>query len=158
VHRIDFSITKEKVGVAGATLIATPVLVLLMLIGFTWVVLTNQIKVETDGTKLVPSGSPVAGPNGHFSAIGAAGNGANVTSVLQAMNCAKKNRNLKPVDRDAIERLKAYALLENWPDNLDQKEKETFRRWALEKDNSDAVVPSGDLLQLFNAEDLKCEG
>jgi hypothetical protein len=159
VHRIEFSVAKEKVGVAGATLIATPVLVLLALIGFTWVVLTNQIKLETEGPNNVgdhPQPNVLPGTQ-HTIVVGAAGTGENVASVLQALNCAARSPNLKQADREGIERLKAIELYSNWPDNLDLKEKETFRKWAFEKNNSDSVTPSGDVLQLLNARDPKCE-
>ena len=128
VHRIEFSVTKEKVGVAGATLLATPVLVLLTLIGFTWVVLTNQIKLETNGIIAPPAPDKPNCPSAGCQTVlmGAAGTGENVASVLQALNCASRNPNLKPADREGIERLKAIELYSNGQTTSTRRKKRPF--------------------------------
>ena len=166
VHRIEFSVMKEKMGVAGATLIATPVLVLLALMGFTRVVLTNPIKLEASGSKPIEpparpcetSDNAASSPNpSYINLSGATGTKANVASVLLALNCAKaRSRGLKQAELDAIDLLKANELYANWPDGLDAKQKEIFWKWALHEPK--AEVPSGDVLQVFHARDPRCEG
>jgi hypothetical protein len=131
VHRIDFNVAKEKVGVAGTTLVATPVLVLLILVGFAWVVLTNNISLEIGTQKPAPTTSEQSDrqpkPAAESVAIpksviveerynGVNSVGENVAEFLPDYNCAFAHvQNLTPEQERAIRLMKADVLLSHWP-------------------------------------------
>ncbi|MEH2484887.1 hypothetical protein [Bradyrhizobium sp. AZCC 2230] len=176
VHRIDFNVEKEKVGVAGTTLIATPVLVLLILVGFAWVVLTNGISLEiatqnpAPTTPEQPDRQPKQPPeSGALSKPvvvvekynGSNSTGENVAELLPSFNCAFAHvQNPTPEQERAIRLVKAEALLAHWPAPW-TAEKETFRKWAIGDPGATAngqsgAVPNGNITQLFHNVDRDC--
>jgi hypothetical protein len=169
VHRIDFSVTREKVGVAGATLIATPVLVLLTLIGFTWVVLTNPISIETE-TRVSRSpnqtgADPLTKPDDASVApettrrskyVGIVPLEKNVATALFNFNCAlARVPNLTSAETDAIKLLKADELYWHWPSKWGDAERETFYKWAIDHDGR--AAPKGDVLAMLDDLDPVCK-
>jgi hypothetical protein len=165
VHRIDFNVEKDKVGVAGTTLVATPVLVLLILVGFAWVVLTNSISVEVGTQTPVPvtpeqPGHPVIVVE-KYTGLNSAGE--NVAELLPSYNCAFTHvQNPTPEQERAIRLIKADVLLEHWPARWND-EKETFRKWATgdaaaTANGQGVAVPNGDITHLFHNVGRNCNG
>lgn len=157
VHRIDFNVTKEKVGVAGTTLIATPILVLLILVGFAWVALNNKISLETSTQSPAPAvpGQSKQPPEGvevvKFNGLNPVEE--NVAELLPDYNCAfSQLQNLTPAQERAVRLIKAEALLSHWPTQWNG-EKDIFRNWV--KDGS--TPPNGNITQLFHDVGRNCK-
>ena len=62
VQKIDFRITRENVGTGGSVLLGTPIFVLLTLVGYAFVSLSNPISVKIPNEEIV--GSSRATPAG----------------------------------------------------------------------------------------------
>jgi hypothetical protein len=158
VHRIEFNVTKDKLGVAGTTLIATPILVLLILVGFSWVALTNRISLEASNQPVAPDKPPKDEPPapGGTRLSGAFSADDNFADTLLAFNCAvSKTPSLTSRQDAAINRMKANEIIAHWQANWgDDKAKEDFWRWATEADNS--VAPAGDITRSFHGKDSQC--
>lgn len=58
LQRIEFQVTRDKIGAGGTLVLATPVFVLLAMIGYAWVSLTNPITVATTGAAAAGEGAP----------------------------------------------------------------------------------------------------
>ena len=50
IQRIDFQVSREKIGAAGSVILGTPVFMLLALVGYAYVSLSNPINVEVERT------------------------------------------------------------------------------------------------------------
>jgi hypothetical protein len=170
VHRVDFNVTREKIGLAGTTLIATPVLVLLILVGFAWVVLTNKISLdvamqspqEVNRSILAPSEANKTGQGSaqqpvviHEDMSGITDIDVNVAALLLEFNCALSHVANPPSELEiSARKLKVVALLPKLPPDWTKEEKKVLYDWAMGANDSKA--PRADATRIMSGVSQDC--
>ncbi|MDD9914934.1 MAG: hypothetical protein OXT01_09775 [Rhodospirillaceae bacterium] len=133
VQKIDFRITKENIGTGGSVLLGTPIFVLLTLVGYAFVSLSNPITVKTPTEEI--TGSSRAIPAGGGKVDNAAFDRNNALEKVRSLNClARNDADGSARDQDNLAAIKVHLLQPVWSGawgDFDQ-----FSAWALGRSNS----------------------
>ncbi|NDW02022.1 hypothetical protein [Salipiger sp. PrR002] len=154
-----------KLGIAGSFAFSTPVFVLLTIVGYAWVSLTNEITVDAESGKTTLMGdTPEVVVDQNIQALlRAAGNGAEdarpadrendlakLEEKLWAINCAARGRDLPPPVAASLVTVKLALIAPFW-DNA-WGDFAGFETWA----RSGTGKPSEPPRALFAGVDPRC--
>ena len=133
VQKIDFRITKKNIGTGGSVLLGTPIFVLLTLVGYAFVSLSNPITVKTPTEEV--TGSSRAIPAGGGQVDNAAFDRNNALEKVRNLDClARNDADGSARDQDNLAAVNVHLLQPVWSDawgDFDQ-----FSAWALGRSNS----------------------
>ena len=113
VQKIDFRITQKNIGTGGSVLLGTPIFVLLTLVGYAFVSLSNPITVKTP-TEEVTGGSRAI-PAGGGKVDNAAFDRNKALEKVRSLNClARNDADGSARDQDNLAAVKVRLLHPVW--------------------------------------------
>lgn len=165
LHRVELHVPSVNLG--GSIVLATPVLVLALLTVFTWVVVSNPVRVNCPA-RPVPTGPKEAPPESPGSLVGVvpdpsassqeapAGRPVPIDKTrlggqLESLNCAlSRASGLKQIDKSTVTDLKVDLIGQVWERGWGDYE--AFGAWAA--GGPDAPAP--EVATLFNGVRPRC--
>ena len=133
VQKIDFRITRENIGTGGSVLLGTPIFVLLTLVGYAFVSLSNPITVKTP-TEEVIGITPSQTAGGQGTVENTAFDRNNAQEKVRSLNClARGTADSSARDQDNLAAVKVHLLQPVWSDAWGDFDR--FAAWALGRSN-----------------------
>jgi hypothetical protein len=159
IQRIEIQLSKEKLGAAGSVVLSTPVFMLLALVGYSYVSLSNPVAIDLGERKLVgvthgaSSTRSRDAPTGQAAADNTAFERQRATNAIRSVNCAVGDISKRTTQiQDDIAEVKLHLMKSVW-----------MAQWGNYASFSDYVLgrstapPNREAQTIFEAEHSVCD-